>query len=236
MGHRRPPFRHSRSRSRIRLICVSESTSAPAGRSSTLPPTTRSPNGRSATSRPQLPPAAARTLLDKLLGNAPFKVSGIQVDGGSEFMSVFEDHCRDKGLELRRPAAQAARPQRSRRTRPSQAGATSSTPATTRPRASTSSSPSSTPSPTDTITTDPWRSHPREYRNDTARRPSRLISAEPGHCAWIIPCGARKSSARSCANTATPHPTRRRRAGRGDCVSAIGRRSVERLAVKSRPA
>ena len=43
---------------------------------------------------------AARTLLDKLLGAAPFKVSGIQVDGGSEFMSVFEDHCRDKGLEL----------------------------------------------------------------------------------------------------------------------------------------
>ena len=43
---------------------------------------------------------AARTLLDKLLSCAPFKVRGIQVDGGSEFMSVFEDHCRDKGLEL----------------------------------------------------------------------------------------------------------------------------------------
>ena len=44
--------------------------------------------------------SAARDLLDKLLASAPFTVSGIQVDGGSEFMSVFEDHCRDKRLEL----------------------------------------------------------------------------------------------------------------------------------------
>jgi putative transposase len=43
---------------------------------------------------------AAKALLDKLLMSAPFKVRGIQVDGGSEFMSVFEDHCRDKNLEL----------------------------------------------------------------------------------------------------------------------------------------
>jgi len=44
--------------------------------------------------------SAARDLLDKLLASAPFKVRGIQVDGGSEFMAVFEDHCRDKRLEL----------------------------------------------------------------------------------------------------------------------------------------
>jgi putative transposase len=44
--------------------------------------------------------SAAKDLLDKLLASAPFKVKGIQVDGGSEFMSVFEDHCRDKRLEL----------------------------------------------------------------------------------------------------------------------------------------
>lgn len=44
--------------------------------------------------------SAARALLDKLLVSAPFKVRGIQVDGGAEFMSLFEDHCRDKGLEL----------------------------------------------------------------------------------------------------------------------------------------
>jgi putative transposase len=44
--------------------------------------------------------SAAKALLDKLLMSAPFKVSGIQVDGGSEFMSLFEDHCRDKSLEL----------------------------------------------------------------------------------------------------------------------------------------
>src|SRR5947209_3237872 len=43
---------------------------------------------------------AAKDLLDKLLASAPFKVKGIQVDGGSEFMAVFEDHCRQKGLEL----------------------------------------------------------------------------------------------------------------------------------------
>jgi len=44
--------------------------------------------------------SAAKRLLDKLIASAPFPVRGIQVDGGSEFMSVFEDHCRDKGLEL----------------------------------------------------------------------------------------------------------------------------------------
>lgn len=44
--------------------------------------------------------SAARNLLDKLVESAPFAVRGIQVDGGSEFMSVFEDHCRDKRLEL----------------------------------------------------------------------------------------------------------------------------------------
>jgi putative transposase len=43
---------------------------------------------------------AAKNLLDKLIASAPFKVKGIQVDGGSEFMSVFEDHCRDNALEL----------------------------------------------------------------------------------------------------------------------------------------
>jgi putative transposase len=44
--------------------------------------------------------SAASALLDKLIASAPFKISGIQVDGGSEFMSVFEEHCRNKGLEL----------------------------------------------------------------------------------------------------------------------------------------
>ena len=44
--------------------------------------------------------SAAKTLLDKLIATAPFEVKGIQVDGGSEFMSVFEDHCRENGLEL----------------------------------------------------------------------------------------------------------------------------------------
>ena len=44
--------------------------------------------------------SAAKALLDKLLAKAPFRVRGIQVDGGAEFMAVFEDHCRESGLEL----------------------------------------------------------------------------------------------------------------------------------------
>jgi transposase InsO family protein len=43
---------------------------------------------------------AARALLDKLCEEAPFRVTGIQVDGGSEFKAVFEQACADKGLAL----------------------------------------------------------------------------------------------------------------------------------------
>jgi len=43
---------------------------------------------------------AASALLDKLILQAPFKVRGIQVDGGSEFKSVFEDECKRRGLDL----------------------------------------------------------------------------------------------------------------------------------------
>jgi putative transposase len=43
---------------------------------------------------------AAKTLRDKLIATAPFEVKGIQVDGGSEFMFIFEDHCQENGLEL----------------------------------------------------------------------------------------------------------------------------------------
>ena len=44
--------------------------------------------------------ASARSLLDKLLAEAPFPIRGIQVDGGREFKSVFEAECRARGLEL----------------------------------------------------------------------------------------------------------------------------------------
>ena len=44
--------------------------------------------------------ASAKALLDKLLAEAPFPVRGIQVDGGSEFKSVFEEECQKRGLEL----------------------------------------------------------------------------------------------------------------------------------------
>ena len=44
--------------------------------------------------------ASARVLLDKLLAEAPFKIDGVQVDGGSEFRAEFEQACRDRSLPL----------------------------------------------------------------------------------------------------------------------------------------
>lgn len=43
---------------------------------------------------------SAARFLDKLVRDMPFKVSAIQVDGGSEFMAVFEEACEDKGIRL----------------------------------------------------------------------------------------------------------------------------------------
>lgn len=42
----------------------------------------------------------AKNFLDKLVKAFPFAISGIQVDGGSEFMAEFEQACKDKGLAL----------------------------------------------------------------------------------------------------------------------------------------
>jgi len=42
----------------------------------------------------------AAGFLDKLLADMPFKVTGIQVDGGSEFRADFERACQEKGLRL----------------------------------------------------------------------------------------------------------------------------------------
>jgi transposase InsO family protein len=42
----------------------------------------------------------AAQFLDKLIAEAPFAITGIQVDGGSEFMAGFERACHDKGLNL----------------------------------------------------------------------------------------------------------------------------------------
>lgn len=42
----------------------------------------------------------ARNFLDKLLTAFPFKIKGIQVDGGSEFMAEFEQACKAKNLAL----------------------------------------------------------------------------------------------------------------------------------------
>lgn len=44
--------------------------------------------------------SAAAVFLDKTIAALPFKVTGIQVDGGSEFMAGFEQACADKGLAL----------------------------------------------------------------------------------------------------------------------------------------
>jgi transposase InsO family protein len=44
--------------------------------------------------------ALASAFLDKVIAEMPFKVSGVQVDGGAEFMADFEQACRDKGLDL----------------------------------------------------------------------------------------------------------------------------------------
>ena len=43
---------------------------------------------------------SAKALLDKLVAEAPFPVTGIQVDGGSEFKAAFEQACEEKGLAL----------------------------------------------------------------------------------------------------------------------------------------
>lgn len=42
----------------------------------------------------------AARFLDKVLKQMPFKVTGIQVDGGSEFMAGFEQACRQNNLDL----------------------------------------------------------------------------------------------------------------------------------------
>lgn len=42
----------------------------------------------------------AKNFLEKHLVAFPFKVKGIQVDGGSEFLAEFEQACKDKGLAL----------------------------------------------------------------------------------------------------------------------------------------
>ena len=127
---------------------------------------------------------AAKALLAKLIAAAPFPVKGVQVDGGSEFMSVFEDHCRDKGLEpvvLPPNGPTSTAPSSA----PSPAGATSSTPPTTCQIASTSCSPSSTPSLTvssSTGLTRPLATKPRpSISKPLAHRPARLISRELGH-------------------------------------------------------
>jgi putative transposase len=44
--------------------------------------------------------ASATALLDKLIDEAPFPITGIQVDGGSEFKAEFEKACQTRNLPL----------------------------------------------------------------------------------------------------------------------------------------
>ena len=44
--------------------------------------------------------SCAAALLDKLISEAPFTVTGIQVDGGSEFKATFEEACQANNLDL----------------------------------------------------------------------------------------------------------------------------------------
>ena len=44
--------------------------------------------------------ASASALLDKLIAEAPFPISGIQVDGGSGFKAEFETACQRRDLDL----------------------------------------------------------------------------------------------------------------------------------------
>ena len=44
--------------------------------------------------------ASAKLFLDKLQADMPFKIQGIQIDGGSEFMAEFETECQARDLKL----------------------------------------------------------------------------------------------------------------------------------------
>lgn len=44
--------------------------------------------------------STSRSFLDTLLARMPFPVRAIQVDGGSEFHSAFEEYCKEKGIHL----------------------------------------------------------------------------------------------------------------------------------------
>ena len=142
---------------------------------------------------------SAKALLDKLVAEAPFVVRGIQVDGGSEFRSVFETKCQARGLELcvlppNDPTSTDAS------SAPNRHGDTNSTLPTTCLTASKSCKPSSTPSPTASTTTGPTRPLATEPQQSickpSASRPARLICCEPGPDLVLL---ARRRHTRSAA-------------------------------------
>jgi len=44
--------------------------------------------------------ATAKRFLDDMAGRTPYKIKAIQIDGGSEFQSVFEEECQRRGIQL----------------------------------------------------------------------------------------------------------------------------------------
>jgi putative transposase len=133
--------------------------------------------------------SAAKDRLDKLLAGAPFKIKDIQVDSGSEFMSIFENHCRDKRLEL------VVLPPK----RPDLNGCVERAQSSWRyefyasydlPARIDRLQPASRPSPIDTTTTDLTRPSAIALQpgisETSAQRPRRLICAEPAHVLAIV--------------------------------------------------
>ena len=126
----------------------------------------------------------AAALLDKLIAEVPFRIEGIQVDGGSEFRAEFEDACRERNLCLF--VLPPKRPQLNGHVERAQgSGDTSSTASKTSRPASNRSSSASTPSPIASITQGLTKhlaiSPQPSTSQSSARRSPRLIWAELGH-------------------------------------------------------
>ena len=137
-------------------ICACGPT-PPAEPSSTSPPTIPSQSGPSQAA----PPSSIRFIADM-----PFASPGVQVGGGSEFMTGFEHACRDKHLDLfvlppKRPLPLRSLRQAHESSVATALGDTSSLPSTICLR----------------------RKHPSRAssQHSVADPPSRLICPEPGH-------------------------------------------------------
>jgi putative transposase len=127
---------------------------------------------------------SAKSLLDKLLSEAPFPVRGIQVDGGAEFRSSSKPNARCAGW-----SSSCCRPSGPTSTAasnaPNQLGDMSSMQLTICHMGSTNYRPSLTPSPTDSTTTGRTTPLQEKLRQSISKLSAkaiyrRLICSEPG--------------------------------------------------------